>query len=166
MDKMVDVKYKVRIDGQVMNLNFCQFVAPSTDAASYCSEGIDIRPATKIKVQKGKDFQMCISMEKDKAKVGSFNQLGPSTPHNRKIKELITPHSGLSMKRTDKMVGIEGTAQGKMKISEMILIHQRVCTKKPDKIMAKNILMLIPTTKNINVLIAVRKKIGSSNSLT
>ena len=166
MDKMVEVKYKVRIDGQVMNLNFCQFVAPSTEAASYCSEGIDIRPATKIKVQNGKDFQMCISMEKDKANVGSFSQLGPSAPDNRKIKELITPHSGLSMKRTDKMVGIEGTAQGKMKISEMILIHHRVCTKKPDKTIAKNILMLIPTTKKITVLTAVRKKMGSSNSLT
>ena len=30
----------MRSDGQVMNLNFCQVVAPSTDAASYISFGI------------------------------------------------------------------------------------------------------------------------------
>jgi len=30
------------------------------------------------------------------------------------------------MKRTERMVGIEGTAQGRMNKAEMILIHQRV----------------------------------------
>ena len=66
--------------GQVMKVNLCQVAAPSTEAASYCSEGIDSRPAIKIKVQKGSDFQICISMAKLSAKVGSFNQLGPSRP--------------------------------------------------------------------------------------
>src|SRR5574343_1039041 len=166
IDRMVEVRYSVFIDGQVMKRNFCQLVAPSTDAASYCSEGMARRPATRISVQNGSDFQMCISMEKHSASVGSLSQLGPSRPVRRKISELITPHSGLSMKRTDRMVGIEGTAQGRMKISETILIHQRACTKNPESTIAMTILMLMATTKKTTVLIAVRKKIGSSNSLT
>ena len=54
----------MRIDGQVMKRNFCQRVAPSTEAASYCSAGIASRPAIRISVQNGSDFQMCISIEK------------------------------------------------------------------------------------------------------
>ena len=34
IDRIVHVRYSVRIDGHVMNLNFCHCVAPSTDAAS------------------------------------------------------------------------------------------------------------------------------------
>src|SRR5574343_102448 len=166
IDRMVEVRYSVFIDGQVMKRNFCQLVAPSTDAASYCSEGMARRPATRISVQNGSDFQMCISMEKHSASVGSLSQLGPSRPVRRKISELMTPHSGLSMKRTDRMVGIEGTAQGRMKISEMIRSHQRDCMKKPDSIRATAIFTLIATTRNSTLLMAVRKKIGSSNSLT
>src|SRR6516225_540038 len=105
-----------------MKRNFCQRVAPSTDAASYCSPGIASRPATRISVQKGSDFQMCITIEKVSASVGSFSQFGPSAPEKRKISWLMTPHSGLSMKRTDRMVGIDGTAHGRMKITERILI--------------------------------------------
>ena len=149
-----------------MNLNFCQRVAPSTDAASYCSVGMAKRAATKISVQNGSDFQMCMSMENDSAKVGSFNQLGPSKPVQRKMALLMMPHSGFSMKRTDKMVGIEGTAHGKMKMAETILIHQRSITKKPDSAKATIILMLMPTTKNTKVLTALRKKIGSLNKST
>src|SRR3954447_18196563 len=98
-----------------MNLNFCHEVAPSTDAASYCSVGMDSRPATRISVQNGSDFQMCISIAKLRANVGSLSQFGPSSPVKWKMVLLITPHSGLSMKRTERMVGIEGTAQGRMK---------------------------------------------------
>ena len=65
-----------------MNLNFCHSVAPSTEAASYCSPGMDNRAATKIKVQNGSDFQICISIAKQRANEGSFNQLGPSKPVN------------------------------------------------------------------------------------
>src|SRR5689334_5131998 len=107
-----------------MKRNFCQFVAPSTEAASYCSEGIARRPATRIRVQKGSDFQMCIRIEKLNASVGSFSQFGPSSPVSRKIRLLITPHSGLSMNRTDRIVGIDGTAQGRMNSADRILIHQ------------------------------------------
>jgi hypothetical protein len=49
---------------------------------------------------------MCISIEKPSASVGSFSQLGPSSPVSLKMVVLITPHSGLSMKRTDRMVGM------------------------------------------------------------
>src|SRR3569832_1877614 len=98
IDRIEDVRYSPRINGQVMFLNFCQLVAPSTEAASYCSPGIASRPATRINVQNGSDFQMCISIEKLNASAGSFNQLGPSLPVSRKIVLLITPHSGFSMK--------------------------------------------------------------------
>src|SRR5215208_126967 len=104
-----------------MKRNFCQLDAPSTDAASYCSPGIASRPATRIRVQNGSDFQTCISIEKPSANVGSLSQLGPSAPLSRKISELMTPHSGLSMKRTDRIVGIDGTAYGSMETTERIL---------------------------------------------
>ena len=63
-----------------MKRNFCQREAPSTDAASYCSAGIASRPAIRIRVQNGSDFQMCISIEKISASVGSLSQFGPSRP--------------------------------------------------------------------------------------
>src|SRR3954466_7902373 len=106
-----------------MKRNFCQRVAPSTDAASYCSDGIDMRPATRISVQNGSDFQMCISIENDSASAGAFSQLGPSSPVSRKIVLLMTPHSGLSMKRTERIVGIDGTAHGRMNSTDRPLIH-------------------------------------------
>ncbi len=58
--------------------------------------------------------------------VGSLSQFGPSSKVSRKISWLITPHSGLSMKRSDMMVGIDGTAQGRMNSTESHLIQVRV----------------------------------------
>ncbi len=69
---------------------------------------------------------------------------------------LITPHSGLSMKRTDRMVGIDGTAHGRMKSTDSHLIHQRDCTKKPDSTSATTILRLMPTSRNTSVLTTER----------
>ena len=37
------------------------------------------------------------------------------------------------MKRTERIVGIDGTAHGRMKSAARILIHQRVFTKNPDR---------------------------------
>src|SRR4051812_41206581 len=119
-----------------MNLNFCQLVAPSTDAASYCSAGIDIRPAIKMSVQNGSDFHTCITIENVSASAGSFSQLGPSWPVNLKISVFTTPHSGFSMNRTERMVGMDGTAHGMMNSTDSTLIHQRVWTKKPDSTIA------------------------------
>src|SRR5512133_1549674 len=107
-----------------MKRNFCQLVAPSTLAASYCSAGIARRPAMRISVQNGRDFHTCMIIENDSASVGSLSQLGPSAPVSRKISELMTPHSALSMKRTERTVGIEGSAQGRMNSSDSALIHQ------------------------------------------
>src|SRR3954463_6188672 len=146
-----------------MNLNFCQLVAPSTEAASYISAGIASRPAIRISVQNGSDFQMWTRIESVSAIDGLLSQLGPSAPVSRKIVELMIPHSGLSMKRSDRMVGIDGTAQGRMKSSDSHLIHARVCTKKPDRNSATSILMLMPTIRNTSVLTTVRAKTGSSN---
>jgi hypothetical protein len=78
----------------------------------------------------------------------------------------MTPHSGLSMKRTDRMVGMEGTAHGMMNSTDSTLIHHRDCTKNPESTIATTILMLMPTTRNTTVLTTVRRKMGSSNSLT
>ncbi len=77
---------------------------------------------------------------------------------------LMIPHSGFSMKRSDRMVGIDGTAQGRMKSSDRPLIHQRVCTKKPDRNSATAIFRLMPTIRKKSVLTTVRAKIGSAKS--
>src|SRR5258708_2388912 len=166
IDRIDDVRYSVCIDGQVMNLNFCQVVAPSTDAASYISFGIARRPAIRISVQNGSDFQICTRMAIDKAIAGSLSQFGPSAPVKRKISELMIPHSGLSMKRIDRMVGIDGTAQGRMKISDSHLIQVRACTKKPDRNNATAILRLMPMIRKISVLTTDRAKTGSSTRCT
>src|SRR3954468_17127046 len=116
MLRRVDVRYSVRIEGHVTYLNFCQPVAPSTLAASYCSRGMASRPATRISVQNGSAFQMCTIIAIAIASGGLVSQFGPSTWNRRKMSELTSPHSGLSMKRMEKMVGIAGTAHGMMKI--------------------------------------------------
>src|SRR6266850_2463537 len=121
------------MDGQVTYLNFCHVVAPSTLAASYCSRGIARRPATRISVQKGSAFQMCTTIAITMASGGLVSQLGPSIWNQRKRSEFTTPHSGLSMKRIEKIVGIAGTAQGMMKITDSQRIQARSCTKKPER---------------------------------
>ena len=124
------------------------------------------RPASRIRVQNGSDFQMCTTMESDSASAGSFSQFGPSSPVSWKISVLTTPHSGLSMKRTDRMVGIDGTAQGRMNSTARTFTHQRLWVKKPDRNSAITILTLMATIRNTSVLTTVRRKIGSSNSST
>src|SRR6202043_880753 len=144
-----------------MKRNFCHQVAPSTSAASNRSCEIASRPVIRIKVQNGSDFQMCTPIAIDSATVGSFSQFGPSSPVNLKISVLITPHSGLSMKRTDRMVGIEGTAQGRMNSTDSHLIQERCWMKKPDRNSASSILKLMPIKRKNNVLTAARAKTGS-----
>src|SRR4051812_38633234 len=100
------------------------------------------RPATRISVQNGSDFQMCTSIAMPSASVGSLSQLGPSCWVKRKMSELMSPHSGFSMKRIDRIVGIDGTAQGRMKSSDSHLIHVLCCTKNPDSTSATIILKL------------------------
>src|SRR5215213_4971286 len=119
IDRIVELKYSVRSDGQVTYLNFCHVEAPSTAAASYCLRGMARRPAIRIRVQNGSDFQMCVSIARPSPIRGSFSQFGPSSAVSLKIVELITPHSGLNMKRIEKMVGIDGTAQGSRKITDI-----------------------------------------------
>jgi hypothetical protein len=124
------------------------------------------RPAIRIKVQKGSDFQIWTTMASESPRVGSFSQFGPSSKVSLKMSWLITPHSGFSMKRKERMVGIEGTAQGRMKSSESQRIQVRCTTKKPDSSSATNIFRFTPTVMKMSVLTTVRKKIGSSQSAT
>src|SRR3977135_3750449 len=161
IESSVQVRYSVCIAGQGMSRNFCHQLAPSTSAASNRSCEIANRPVIRISVQNGSDFQMCTRIAIDSASEGSLSQFGPSSPGNLKISWLDTPHSGLSMKRTDRMVGIDGTAQGRMNSTDSHLIHQRVWMKKPDSNSAITILMLMPINRKISVLIAARAKIGS-----
>src|ERR1700712_3246693 len=161
IESRVQVRYSACIDGQVMKRNFCHQLAPSTSAASNRSCEIASRPVIRISVQNGSDFQMCMPIAIDSATLGSLSQFGPSSPVNLKISWLTTPHSGLNMKRTERMVGIDGTAQGRMNNTDSHLIQDRVCTKKPDKNSAISILMLMPITRKISVLTAARAKIGS-----
>src|SRR4030081_1030182 len=133
IESSVQVRYSVRTEGQVMKRNFCHQLAPSTSAASNRSPGIASRPVIRISLQNGSDFQMCTAIAMDSASEGSLSQFGPSSPVNLKISWLTTPHSGLSMKRTDRMVGIEGTAQGRMNSTDSHLIQERCWMKKPDR---------------------------------
>src|SRR3954465_12803654 len=165
MLRRVDVRYSVRIEGHVTYLNFCQPVAPSTLAASYCSRGIASRPAMRISVQKGSAFQMCTTIAIVRPSVGSLRQFGPSSAVRRNQTELITPHSGFSMKRIEKMVGIAGTAHGMMKITDSHRIQTRSCTKKPERHRASAIFRLTATSRNTAVLTTERKNTGSWKSV-
>src|SRR5688572_23053908 len=163
IDRIVEERYSVRSDGQVTNLNFCQVEAPSTAAASYCSRGMARRPAIRIRVQNGSDFQMCVSIARPRPICGSFSQFGPSCNVSLKMVELITPHSGLNMKRIEKMVGIDGTAQGSRNSTDIQRIQTRSCTKKPDSHSASRNFRFTAIPRKRMVLMTVRTKIGSAN---
>ncbi len=107
---------------------------------------------------------MCTSIAIDSASQRSLSQLGPSSAVSLKMTWLTTPHSGFSMKRIDRIVGIDGTAHGRMNSTDSHLIHGRAVTKKPDRNSATSILRLIATTRNTSVLTTDPAKIGSSNS--
>ena len=81
------------------------------------------------------------------------------------MSELTMPHSGLSMKRIEKIVGIAGTAQGMMKITDSQRIQRRSCTKNPDRKSASANFRFTATIRNTMVFTTVRKNTGSSNSV-
>src|SRR3954468_7723368 len=115
----------------------------------------------RITVQNGSDFQMWTTIASESASGGSFNQLGPSSRVSRKIVELMMPHSGLSMKRNERMVGIDGRAQGRMKTMSSALIHHRGWIKKPDSFNARSIFTFTAIARKNAVLTTERVKIGS-----
>src|ERR1700704_6425974 len=108
---------------------------------------------------------MCTSIAIDSASGGLLSQFGPSSAVRRKMTELMIPHSGFSMKRIEKMVGIAGTAQGMMKITDSQRIQRRSCTKKPERYSASTNLTFTAINKKNTVLTTVVKKTGSSNSV-
>src|SRR4051794_3973750 len=106
------------------------------------------RPATRISVQNGNDFQMWTVIASASARGGLLSQFGPSSWVSRKIVWLMMPHSGLSMNRTDRIVGMDGTAQGRMKIRDSTRIQSLGTTKKPDKASATAIFTLMAIRRN------------------
>ena len=96
-----------------------------------------------------------------KASSGCTSHHGPSMPNRSQRRPLSIPHSELSIQRNEKIVGIEGTAQGRMKITLSQRIQGRCRAKKPDSSRARKSLRLIPMPRNTTVLKAVRVKIGS-----
>ena len=70
------------------------------------------------------------------------------------------------MKRIDRMVGIDGTAQGSTNSTARTFTHQRLWVKKPDRKSAITIFTLMATIRNTSVFTTVRRKIGSSLSST
>ena len=70
------------------------------------------------------------------------------------------------MKRTDRMVGIDGTAHGRMNSTDSHLIHERSWIKKPDRNSATIIFRLMPTSRKNRVLSAARANTGSLYSVT
>src|SRR5262249_35208186 len=145
------------MDGQVTYLNFCQAVAPSPLDASYRSGGIASRPAIRISVQNGSAFQMCTTIAIDRPSAGSLSQFGPSSAVRRNHTELIRPHSGFSMKRIEKIVGIAGTAHGMMKITDSHRIHARSLTKNPERKSASANFRFTATSRKMMVFTTVRK---------
>src|SRR5438128_9689185 len=152
MDRMVEVRYRFLSDGQLIQRNCCQRPAPSTDAASYRSFGMASRPVTRMSVQNGSDFQMWTAPAMENAIQRSLSQFGPSTWKSLKMRLLTRPHSGFSMKRKERMVGMEGTAQGRMNITDSTRIQVRSCTKKPDRKSASRNLTLTTTSTKSSVL--------------
>src|SRR5689334_25399637 len=119
-----------------------------------------------IIVQNGRLFHTCTIIAIESASQRSLSQFGPSAAVSLKMSWLMTPHSGFSMKRIDRIVGIDGTAHGRMNSTDSHLIHVRVLTKKPDNISATTILMLMATMMKTSVLTTELSKIGSLNSWT
>lgn len=58
--------------------------------------------------------------------MGSTSRHGPSMPKSSHNNPLSMPHSEFSIQRKEKMVGTDGTADGKRKITESHRIHLRV----------------------------------------
>src|SRR5260370_7181517 len=103
-------------------------------------------------------------MDMEGLRAGGLSGLGASICVRGKMSELTTPHSGFRMKRIEKMVGIDGAAQGMMKMTLSQRIHTRSCTKKPERNSARRNLRFTATSKNTIVFTTVRKNTGSSNS--
>src|SRR5918996_6276823 len=92
-----------------------------------------MRPASMISVQNGRYFQMWTVITEPSARFGRTSHHGASMPNQYQRMLLSIPHSEFSIQRNDRMVGIDGTAHGRMKMIESQRIQGRVEAKKPDR---------------------------------
>src|SRR3954453_19211171 len=152
VESRVEVMYRFWTLGKVMWMNFWKALAPSTSAASYRSLEIVNRPETMIRVQNGRYFQIWTTMMAPRARFGSSSQFGPSIWKYLNRMLLIMPHSALSIQRNDRIVGIDGIAQGRMKMKLTQRTQRAEWTKNPDSNRARTILTLTPSSRNSAVL--------------
>ena len=102
-----------------------------------------------------------------RSSVGSLSQFGPSCAVSLKIRLLTTPHSGLSMKRNDRMVGIDGTAHGRMNTTESLRIHAALVDEEAGQEQGDHLQVDVdrPDQERSVLTTAVRKNTGSSPEL-
>jgi hypothetical protein len=92
------------------------------------------------------------------ARSGSSSQPGPgNTPKTPNRMLLTIPHSELSIQRNDRMVGIEGTAHGRMKTIDTQRIQRCGCTNRPDTMRASRSLRFTATSRKTSVLRTPRR---------
>ena len=72
---------------------------------------------------------MWTKITEPKARSGLTSHHGPSMPNRVQSRLLNIPHSEFSIQRNEKIVGIDGTAQGRMKITLSQRTHGRTEAK-------------------------------------
>ncbi len=93
-----------------------------------------------------------------------MSQPGPSTPNHLKMSAFTIPHSGLSIHRKERIVGIDGAAQASRNSTDSHRTQRASWRKNPERPSAMNIFRFTATSRKTTVLTIVEKKTGSWNS--
>ena len=94
-----------------------------------------------------------------------MSQPGPSIWNHLKSNAFNIPHSGFSIQRKDRIVGIEGMAHAIRNRTESQRIQAFSCRKKAESASASSIFTLTATSRKTIVLTIVEANTGSSKSL-
>ena len=97
VESSVQIRYRLAISGKLTWKNMRKPVAPSTRAASWMSDGIAIRPASRMMVQNGSHFQTWVTITAPRAIQRSVSQSGPVTPNRCQMMLFSIPHSPFSI---------------------------------------------------------------------